>query len=116
MSYYIKVESPQNLMYLGDIMLEHPEFVDGENLPEGYAKVETIVSGVPQDYEVYVRDAGFEDGPKLEDGVWVLKLSPKRIPEDDILELVLREESEARERLNERREKLTNNLSDGVQK
>lgn len=108
MSYYIKTEAPQNLMYLGDIMLEHPEVVDGDNLPSGYAKVETVISGTLQPYDTYVRDVGYEDGPRLENGVWVLRFIPKRLPDEIISNLLTQKEYQKRDAIERHREPMFN--------
>lgn len=59
--------SPENEYprHYGDIQLDHPDFKLGDDLPEGWKKVESVEPPKTVKYEV-----SFEDFPELIDGVY----------------------------------------------
>jgi hypothetical protein len=103
MSFYLHVDNPSLMMNIGDIMLEHPDVVNGTNLPDGYVKVKDVFSGQIEAHEW--DDFYYERvGPELIDGVWTLtfiktKCTPEMLAQ--IHERKLREELEREKRKRE---------------
>jgi hypothetical protein len=108
MNFYIKLNSPQELLYLGDVMLEHPEVVTEQDLPDTYAIVNVIFESEVGPFERYVRSEGFEHGPKFVDNKWILKFKPQPISEEEKFRILLRIEQDKRDAVEQERLKLRN--------
>lgn len=65
--------------FLGDLWLEHPEYKEGEPLPEGWTKVE--YSPVP---EITETQKYVEIAPKKVDGVWTQQWEVQELTADEL--------------------------------
>jgi hypothetical protein len=108
MNFYIKLNSPQELLHLGDVMLEHPEVATEQDLPDTYAVVKVIYENEIGAFEKYIRSEGFEDGPRFIDNKWILKFKPQPIPEEEKFRILLRIEQDKRDAVEQERLKLRN--------